>query len=137
MFDVSRTPPTASGCTTATFSTYEGDYFVEKKHSLYDAGDKLKDEGKLEEAVDKYLAAIEEDPKFALPHSALAVVYGRLNRHEEAVKHARQVCELEPNDPFSYTAMSVTYQRAFAGTGDQAYIQLAEEAMERARMLQS
>jgi hypothetical protein len=60
----------------------------------------------------------------------------KLGRHEEAIEHARQVCELEPNDPFSYTALSVTYQRAYAGTGNHAYIQLAEEAMARSHMIQ-
>ena len=35
----------------------------------------------------------------------------------------------------SFTALSVTYQRAFAGTNQMGYIRLAEEAMERSRML--
>ena len=31
--------------------------------------------------------------------------------------------------------MSVTYQRAFAGTGERKYIQLAEDAMAHARSM--
>ena len=46
------------------------------------------------------------------------------------------MCELAPDDPFSYTALSVILQRVYAGTGDMRYIRLAEEAMERSRMLQ-
>ena len=53
------------------------------------------------------------DLNYALAHSALAVVLQKLGRHEEAIEHARRVCEIEPDDPFSYTALSVTYQRAF------------------------
>jgi tetratricopeptide (TPR) repeat protein len=77
---------------------------------LYDQADKLKDAGKLEEAVVKYGEIVAQDPNYALAHSALAVVCGLLGRHEEAVQHGRRVCELEPNDAF-ITRASVTYQR--------------------------
>jgi tetratricopeptide (TPR) repeat protein len=104
---------------------------------LYDQADKLKDEGKLEEAVAKLQEALTADPSYALAHAALAVVQQRLGRHNEAIEHARRVCELEPDDPFSFTALSVTYQRAFAGTNNMQYIRMAEDAMEQSRILQS
>jgi tetratricopeptide (TPR) repeat protein len=103
---------------------------------LYDEADKLKDAGKLEEAAAKLYEALSIDLNYALAHSALAVVLQKLGRHEEAIGHARKVCEIEPNDPFSYTALSVTYQRAFAGTNNMNYIRLAEDAMEQSRILQ-
>jgi Flp pilus assembly protein TadD len=106
-------------------------------HALYDEADKLKDAGKLDEAVVKLNEAVAADANFALAHSALAVVLQKLGRHEEAIAHAQRVCELEPADPFSYTALSVTYQRAFAGTNNMQYIRLAEDAMEKSRLLQS
>ena len=34
------------------------------------------------------------------------------------------------------TKRSVTYQRAYAGTGDMRYIRMAEDAMEHSRMIQ-
>lgn len=102
---------------------------------LYDAADKLKQEGDLEGAAAKLQEALGEDENYALGHSALAVVMQRLGKHDEAIKHAQKVCELEPNEPFSFTAMSVTYQRAYAGTNNTDYIQLAEEAMDRSRIL--
>jgi len=105
--------------------------------SLYDQGDKLKDEGKLEEATAKFKEALAADSGYALAHSALAVVLQKLGQHEEAIQHARRACELEPNDPFSFTALSVTYQRAFAGTNNMQYIRMAEDAMEQSRILQS
>jgi Flp pilus assembly protein TadD len=102
---------------------------------LYDEADRLKAEGKLDEAVAKLHEAVALDEGYALAHSALAVVLQRLDRHAEAIEHARRVAELEPNDPFSFTALSVTYQRAFAGTQNMGYIRLAEEAMEQSRIL--
>jgi len=103
---------------------------------LYDQADKLKDEGKLEEAVAKFKEALTNDPNYALAHSALAIVEQKLGHHEAAVEHARKVCELAPDDPFSFTALSVVLQRVYASTGDVQYVRLAEEAMERSRMLQ-
>src|ERR1043165_253828 len=103
---------------------------------LYDQGDKLKDEGKFDDAVAKFKEALAVDANYALAHSALAVVLQKLGRHEEAIQHARRACELEPNDPFSFTALSGTYQRAFAGTNNMQYIRMAEDAMEQSRMLQ-
>ncbi len=98
-------------------------------HEKYDEADKLKEQGKLEEAAEKFEQILKEDQGYALAHSALAVVYTRLKRHDEAIQHAQMVCQLEPKDPFSFTAMSVTYQRA-------GKIPEAEDAMARARMLE-
>ena len=105
-------------------------------HTLYDEAEGLKDQGKLQEAIAKYKEVLEADDTFALAHFALAVVYGKVDEHEKAVKHGERACELDPEDAFSYTAMSVTYQRAFAGTQDRRYIQLAEDAMGKAQAMQ-
>jgi Flp pilus assembly protein TadD len=102
---------------------------------LYDDADRLKSEGNLEAAAGKLKEALAVDESDALAHSALAVILQRLGQHDEAIEHARRVTELEPTDPFSFTALSVTYQRAYAGTNQMGYIRLAEEAMERSRML--
>ena len=105
-------------------------------NQLYDEADRLKSEGKLEEAVEKCQEILAQDADFALAHAALAVALGRLGKHEDAIKHARRVSELEPDDPFSHTQLSVIYQRAYAGTNNPQYIQDAEEAMARSRMIQ-
>jgi len=102
---------------------------------LYDAADGLKEQGDLEGAAAKLKEALAVDENYALAHSALAVVLQRSGQHEEAIKHAVRVCELEADDPFSFTAMSVTYQRAYAGTNTMEYIRLAEDAMEKSRIL--
>lgn len=104
--------------------------------ALYDEADKLKDEGKYEDAIAKLRQILGEDPNYVLAHLALAVILGRMGQHDEAVEHGRQACALEPTEPFNFTAMSVTYQRAFAGTGNRDYIRLAEESMAQANALQ-
>jgi Flp pilus assembly protein TadD len=96
---------------------------------MYDEADQLRAAGKLDDAIAKLQAIIELDPKYALAHSALAVVFTDLGRHDEAVRHAQTSCEIEPNDAFSFSALSVTYMRA-------GKIPEAEDAMARARMLQ-
>ncbi len=96
---------------------------------LYSEADKLKDSGDLEAAAAKLNELLAQDPNYALAHSALAVIYTRLRQHDEAIQHALKTCELEPKDAFSFTALSVTYQRA-------GRIPEAEDAMARARMIQ-
>ena len=73
----------------------------------------------------------------ALAHLALAVSYGKIGEHEKAVKHAETACEIDPKDSFHYTALSVTYQRAFVGTQNPQFIQMAENAMAQAHALQA
>jgi tetratricopeptide (TPR) repeat protein len=105
-------------------------------HELYNEADRLKDEGKHDEAIAKLNELLAQDEKHVLAHLALAVLYFRTKNFEQSVRHGQRACELDPTDPFNFTAMSVTYQRAFAGTQNRQYIQLAEEAMARAHMLQ-
>lgn len=95
---------------------------------IYNEAEKLKDAGDLEGAAAKLNALLEQDAGYALAHSALAVIYTRLRRHDEAIQHALKVCELEPKDAFSFTALSVTYQRA-------GKIPEAEHAMAQAHMI--
>ena len=78
----------------------------------YDEAIELQQAGGLEEAVSKLEGLLVDSPDYALAHAALGVFYGKLNRPDEAVEHARRVCELEPDDPFSFMAMSLICQRA-------------------------
>ena len=105
-------------------------------HELYDEADRLKEAGSFDEAIAKLEEIVAHDDEYALAHSALAVLCGKTGRHADAIGHAKRVCELEPADPFSFTALSVIYQRAFAGTNQPQYIQLAEEAMAKSHMVQ-
>ncbi|MFN3152577.1 scaffolding protein [Bremerella sp.] len=96
--------------------------------ALYSEGEKLRDEGKYAEAVEKFKAVLAVKPEHVLSHMALAVTYGNLNDFENACYHAETACQLEPNEPFNFTALSVTYQKAFEVTRDPKYIEKAEQA---------
>jgi Flp pilus assembly protein TadD len=99
------------------------------REERYEAAEAAKNAGDLAGAVAALEAVVADHPDFALAHSALAAWCTRLERHEDAVRHARRVCELEPTDPFSYTALSVACMRG-------GRIAEAEEALARSRMLQ-
>lgn len=103
---------------------------AETRDDRYAAAERLKDAGDLAGAVTALEAVVAEHPDFALAHSALAAWCTRLERHEEAVRHARRVCELEPADPFSYTALSVACMRA-------GRIAEAEDALAKSRTIQA
>lgn len=99
------------------------------REERYEAAEVVKNAGDLAGAVAALEAVVADHPDFSLAHSALAAWCTRLERHEDAVRHARRVCELEPTDPFSYTALSVACMRG-------GRIAEAEEALARSRMLQ-
>ena len=61
---------------------------------------------------------------------------GKAGNHAEAIRHSERACELEPNEVFNYTALSVTFQKAFEGTQDRTFIYKAEEAKTKAHELQ-
>ena len=103
----------------------------------YNAAEKLKDEGKLEEAAKLLNEILSEDPKHVLTHLTLGRIYTLQGNFEQAVSHGQQACQLEPNEPFNFTALSVTYQRVFAGTQEHKYIQMAEDAMAESRRLEA
>jgi Tfp pilus assembly protein PilF len=80
-------------------------------HELYDLAVDLRDQGDKPGAVAKLEDAIRLDPAFAIGHGMLAKLYADLAESDKAIAHAKKVVELEPDDAFSYTALSVIYQR--------------------------
>jgi|GEM_PF-689921 len=104
-------------------------------NAMLSQAETLKDEGKFDESIALLLEILEEDPQHAICHFTLAVLYGKVDQHDKAVEHGETAVALDPTDPFSYTAMSVTYHRAYAGTDDHSYITKAEDAMEKSRQV--
>lgn len=102
---------------------------MQTREERYEAAETLKNAGQLADAVRLMESVIADFPDFALAHSALAAWCTRLERHDDAVRHARRVVELEPSDPFSYTALSVACMRG-------GKIAEAEDALARSRALQ-
>lgn len=95
---------------------------------IYDEASALKDAGDLEAAVAKLEEGLQAEPTHLLTHSALAVHKQKLGRNDEAIAHALKVAELDPTDSFSYTQLSVIYQRC-------GKIPEAEDAMARAHQM--
>src|SRR6476619_3545988 len=79
--------------------------------SLYDEAVELRDRGDKAAAIAKLEEAVALDDRFALGHGMLAKLYADLAQTDQAIEHAQRVVELEPEDTFSYTALSVIYQR--------------------------
>ena len=98
---------------------------------LENQADALRDEGKYDEAIAKLQELLKQDPKFVRAHLGLSVLYHLTNDYEKSVQPGEQANELEPNDPFNIAALSVTYQRALAATGDMKYKEKAEEMLFR------
>ena len=105
-------------------------------NALYAEAEQLKDDGKLDEAIEKLGELLAEQPNHVLSHLALAVIYGRVGNHDKAIEHGEKACQLEPTEAFNFTALSVTYQRAWQGTQQQGYIAKAEDAMAKAHAIQ-
>ncbi|MFM8479233.1 MAG: hypothetical protein ACKOEO_25885 [Planctomycetaceae bacterium] len=95
----------------------------------YDAAIKLKSQGDLEACIQALNALLVEFPDHVQTHMALDVYQQKQGRFDEAISHAKRVTELEPNDAFSFTQLSVIYQRC-------GKIFEAEDAMARARLIQ-
>lgn len=95
----------------------------------YDEAIQLQQAGQTDAAIAKLHELLQQDPKYALAHAALSVFYSRLEKHDEAVEHGQKVCELEPDDPFSFMALSLVCQKA-------GLIGEAERAMMQARQAQ-
>ena len=102
----------------------------------YRQAEQLKEEGDLEGAAKKLQEVLEIDPQHVLAHLTLAHIYSRTGEHAKAVEHGEKACEFEPDDAINFTALSVTYQRAFAGTQNMDFIRKAEDAMARAQAIQ-
>jgi len=92
---------------------------------LYEEAISLRDAGDRPAAIEKLKIAVEADPEFTIGHGFLAKLYADMAMAEDAIRHAQRVVELEPEDTFSYTALSVIYQRC-------GRIPEAEEAKARA-----
>ena len=95
----------------------------------YDAAMELHETGNTDEAIIQLESLLSQFPDFMLAHNALAVFYERKGDADRAVDHAKRVCELDPNDSFSYTGLSI----AAIAAGQSS---VAEEAKGKAEEIQ-
>jgi tetratricopeptide (TPR) repeat protein len=97
-----------------------------KTHYL--AGLKLFGQDKHAEAIEEYKQALELSPDWTEAMHALATAYSKLGRQDEAIEVVQRIIELEPEDAFAYTSLSIFLQR-------KGLIPEAEQAAAKARMI--
>jgi tetratricopeptide (TPR) repeat protein len=98
------------------------------KDDLYDQAIDLFGDGKLEEAIAIYQAALALDPAFVDAWHGIAMAYNELGQHERAIEAGKRLCELSPDDTLAHTSLSRFYQAA-------GMIPEAEAEGAKARML--
>ena len=95
---------------------------------LYDRAIDLFGDGKLDEAIETYRAALAIDPDFVDAWHGLAMAYNEAGRHQDAIEAGKRLCELAPEDTLAHTSLSRFYQAA-------GMIPEAEAEGAKARML--
>lgn len=80
-------------------------------NELYDQAVARRDAGDKPGAILILEEAVAAEPDFAIGHGMLAKLNADIAESDKAIFHAKKVVELEPDDTFSYTALSVIYQR--------------------------
>ena len=98
------------------------------RQAHYLAGLKLFGENKHAEAIAEYDQALVEDPDWTDGLHAKATALSKLERYDEAIKIVERIIELEPNDAFAYTSLSIFLMR-------KGMIPEAESAAAKARMI--
>ncbi len=68
-------------------------------------------EGRHQEAISDYQAAIAADPSFLDAMHGLARVYQDTEQFDKAITVASRITELDPDDVLAHTSLSILYQR--------------------------
>ena len=89
---------------------------------------KLFGEGKNVQAVEAYEKALEAKPDWTDALHGMAMAYSNGGRHDDAIRIGKRIVELDSNDPFAHTSLSMFYQR-------KGEIEEAEKEGAKARML--
>jgi Flp pilus assembly protein TadD len=101
---------------------------MDQKTSHYLKGLKLFGQNKHTEAIAEYEQALEQSPDWTDCLHALATAQSKLERHDDAIATVQRILELDPNDAFAYTSLSIFLMR-------KGKIPEAEAAAAKARMI--
>ena len=93
----------------------------------YKKGLKLFGENKHVEAIAAYEAALEAKPDWEDALHALAMAYKSAERLDDAIATAKRIVELNPEDAFAYTSLSIFYMNK--GMIDEAEAEAAKARM--------
>ena len=72
---------------------------------------KLFGENKPQEAIEQYRQALTEDPDWTEALHGLAMAQMQAGLLDEAIATGLRIVELDPNDAFAHTSLSMFYQR--------------------------
>ncbi len=97
--------------------------------ALYRAAFRHFADGRADEAIAGYEAALAADPRLAIAWNGLSMAYRKQGKLELATEAALKLIELEPDDALSHTNLSILYQL-------RGMIPEAEEEKARAMQLQ-
>ena len=81
------------------------------KEEHYQAGLKLFGEQKHGEAIAEYRAALELEPEWTEGLHALSMAQMHAGQLDEAIETGKKIVELDKNDPFAHTSLSMFYMR--------------------------
>lgn len=83
----------------------------ERRQALYMEGLALFGKNQHEEALVQYDEALEIDPDWTEAMHGKAMALMRLERYDDAIEVGKRIVELDPNDAFAHTSLSMFYQR--------------------------
>ncbi|MBQ3388026.1 MAG: tetratricopeptide repeat protein [Thermoguttaceae bacterium] len=96
------------------------------KEERYDEAIAFREAGDLKSAVSVLEQLAADFPDYALAHLGLAVFYWKQERPDDSIREASRACELSPDEPFYFTALSSLAIKA-------GHRKTAEEALARAQ----
>ena len=73
---------------------------------LYDEAIVKQRSGDTDAAIQMLRQLLVQNPHYSLAHNALSVLYSRQQKIDQAVEHAKRVCEIDPEDTFGYVILS-------------------------------
>ena len=76
----------------------------------YELALRYKENGKNEEAIKEFQAALRINPRFARAHNQLGILYGKVGHYDKAVEHCRKAVEIDPGFASAYYNLGVLYQ---------------------------
>jgi|GEM_PF-376118 len=91
-------------------------------------------EGDRDGAIELLRTILAESPNFALAHNALSAMYGRAEKIDQAIEHAKRYTELEPDDAFGYAILSALCVKAGRREEAEAALMNAQQSQMRAYM---
>ena len=97
-----------------TLEKVEGIIITDELKQKLDAGNKLFDEGKLEEAIQAYEKLLEENPDLYIINQNLGNCYFQMEQYDKAVEYYKKILEEDPGN----TNAMILIGKAYANKGD-------------------